>query len=241
MSTIPAKQISKVIAAPVRCNNFAALGADDTATTALTTALSTAGDLSASVPLQVSINTAGVGVIVTQPNNRVEIWDSTSKDKITNSAGDEVYGRISESAGVYTLFYHTLPNTGVEAAHSFPASRNIDFEFNYRFDFRRFPGDGIIGVSTRNVAQDAALWSGNLQIEQLTVTATNAIAALSRVPTAAETVVLHINGVTYDAIGGASADFAVNLTTRAITWSVANAGFNVETDDRVIAQYITRE
>lgn len=241
MATTPAKQIIKILAANIRISNFTANGVDDVVTAVVTTALGTAGDGGRSVPLQVSANTASMGVIVAAPQNRVEIYDATTKDKISSSGGDEVYGRLVEASGVYTLSYFTLPDSGTEAAYTFSTNRAIDFEFSYRFDFDRFPSDAVVGVSTRNVSQDPASTAGALFVEQLAVTGPNAIASLTRTPTSAGVVMLIVNGVSYDTFGGAAADFSVNVSTRAITWSAANAGFSVETTDRVIAQYSTRD
>lgn len=241
MSTIPAKQIIKLLSAFVRANNFSASGSSTIVTTPITTALSNVGDGGVSVPLQVA--TAGtIGVITAAPANRAEIYNATSKDKI--SAGDEeVYGRITESGGVYTLSYFTLSNAGIEAAYSFPSATPIDFEFSYRFDFARLPADAITSIQARNISNDPALGGAGQTVrrERLTVTGTNTIANLTQTPIDAASVSLIVNGISYDTFGGAAAAFSINLATRAITWNPAapHAQFNIETDDRVIAQYST--
>ncbi len=241
MSTIPAKHIIKNLAAPVRVNGLNVSGASSTITSSLTTALGTAGEGGLSVPLQVSASGSVVGVIVAAPGNRVEVYDATTKDKIASAAGDEVYGRLTEAAGVYTLNYFTLPDSGTEVGYTFSSSRLIDFEFNYRFDFRRFPSDGFINIQTRNVSQDVALFTGNLFAELITVTALNTLTNLSKTPAFSTTLFLFVNGIAYDTFGGENAAFSVNLGTRALTWNAVGAGFSLETTDRVIAQYATRE
>lgn len=239
MSTVPAKQIIKILAAPIRVNNFSANGSSNTVTSAITTALTTAGAGGVSVPLQVSAS-EGLGVIASGANNKVEIYSSTSKDKI-GSVGEEVYGRLTEAGGVYTLSYYTLSNAGIETAYSFSSATNIDFEFNYRFDFARFPTDGAISITARNISNDPGSTGGMLQREQLTPTAQNTLPNLTKTPISASGVSLIINGIEYDSFGGGAAPFSVNISTKAVSWSAANAGFSIETTDRVIAQYTTLE
>lgn len=240
MSTVPAKQIIKIQSAFVRVGGFTANGSSNTATTAITTALSTAGAASTSVPLQPSVS-EGLGVITTGSNNRVELYDATTKDKIQAANGEEVYGRLTEASGVYTLSYYTLPNTGVETAYTFSGATSIDFEFPYRFDFARFPTDGAIAIRARNISDDPSSSTGQAYAEQLTVTATNTLSVLTKTPVATSTFQLRVNGVDYDTLGSSAARVSVNLTTKAVSWSAANAGFNLETTDRVIARYFTFE
>jgi hypothetical protein len=240
MSTIPAKQIVKILSAPVRVAAFSANGGSSTVTTAITTALSTAGNAGVSAPVQVS-SSNGLGIITTAPSNRVEIYDATTKDKIASTAGDEVFARLTEVSGVYTLTYYTLPTAGTETAYSFGTSTPIDFEFGYRFDFDRFPVDGIIATSTRNVSQDPAVSGGRIFRERLSPSAQNTIPAVSKTPVDTATFALFVNGVHYDTFGSGAAVVGINTTTKAVSWSAANAGFNVETNDRVVAQYLTYE
>ena len=241
MTLFSPKQIKKTLAALIRISAFSASGTSTVVTTPLTSALATAGDGSVSVPLQVSASN-GLGVATTGTSNRIEIYDATSKQKIA-SAGNEVYGRLTEATGIYTLSYYTLPLSGVETAYTFAASTPIDFEFVYRFDFSRFPVDGIVGITTRNVSQDAAGAGGGLVqtvfSEQLTVTAINTTSNLTKNPVNATTLWLEVNGQVIDSFGGGSAQFTV--ATKIVTWSAVNAGFPLETTDRVIARYATTE
>ncbi len=234
---IQAKQIDKNLAASIQISGFSAAGVDDVVTSVITTALSTAGDGGASVPLQASTSVSTIGVVTTTPNNRVEVWANATKDKITDSNGEEVYGRITESGGVYTLTYYSLnPSTGAETSYSFSSTTSIDFEFTYRFDFNRYPTDAAIAVSARNVSQDPSS-SGRTQTERLTVSGTNTISNLTKTPSATSSVILYVNGVAYDTFS--TAPFSVS--GKAITWSASNAGFSIETTDRVIARYLTNE
>jgi hypothetical protein len=236
---IHAKQINKILSAPIRVSAFSATGGSSVVTSAITTALSTAGNGGVSVPLQVSSAIDVMGLITSSPHNRVEIYSATPDDKIKDSNGDEVFARLTEAAGVYTLTYYTLPDSGTETAYTFSGSTSVDFEVNYRFDFDRFPADGAIAISTRNVSQDPASNGGGLYSEKLTVTAQNTIAALAKTPTNTGNVELIINEVSYNTFGGGSAHFSV--TGKTISWSASNSGFNVETTDSVIARYTTNE
>lgn len=236
---IQSKQINKTLAAAVRVSGFSANGGSNTVTTAITSALSTAGDGGLSVPVQVA--STDIGVITSGTNNRIEIWDATSKDKFVASNGEEVYGRLTESSGVYTLTYYTLPNTGTETAYSFGSSTSIDFEFGYRFDFYRYPTDAAIATVARNINQDPSQSAGRPYAEKLTITAQNTLPNLSKTPVSSSTVELMVWGVSYDALGGGTAYFTVNTTTKALTWSATNAGFNIDTTDYVVARYFTFE
>lgn len=238
MGLIKSKQIEKVQAAPLRVSalTVASSATSTTVTTAITSVLSTAGDGGVSVPLQAS-SSGGLGVITTGANNRCEIYDATSKDKILAANGEEVYGRLTESAGVYTLTYFTLPNTGTETSYTFPSGTSIDFEFGYRFDFARLPVDALISMSTRNISDDpsgtgtgAAMFA-----EQVTVTATNTLAALTKTPTSASVLELLVNGASQDSF----VDFS--LSGKTITWNAGAAGFALATTDRVVARYPSLE
>lgn len=240
MSTTPAKHVIKFLAASIRASNFTANGASATVTTAITTALSTAGDAASSVPLQAAATT-GLGVLTTAPNNRCEVYNATSKDKFLDNKGEEVYARLTEALGAYTLSFYTLPNNGTETAYTFSASTAIDFEFAYRFDFGRLPSDAIVGVSTRNVSQDPSLNAGTAFLERLLPSAQNTLPSLTKTPTSATTLKLIVNGLVYDSLGGLGAFYTANISTKAITWSAANAGFSIDTTDRVIAEYLTLE
>jgi hypothetical protein len=240
MSLLAAKQIRKTLAAPIRLSGVSVTGDSATITSQVTTALSSAGDGGVSVPLQVSVSN-GLGVVATAPSNRCEIYDATSKGKIVSATNEEVYGRVTEAGGVYTLSFFTL-ESGTETDYSFPSAADIDVEFNYRFDFARLPTDALIAIGTRNISQDPATAIGQKTFrEQLTVTATNAVSDLTKTPVNATAIELIVNGQEVDSFGGSNAAFTVNLSTKAVSWSATNAGFNLDTTDRVIAVYSTIE
>ena len=236
MTRIPAKQIIKVMAASIRVVGLAVATttASTNVTTPITTALTTASD-GAAVPLVVSANVTTPGVITTGASARVEIYGSTSKDKILATNGEEVYARLSEASGVYTLSYFTLPNSGTETPYTFPAAANIDFEFAYRFELYQLPADAIIGMSSRNISDDAGAASGTLFGEPIAVTATNTLAALTKTPVSQSTVQLLVNSTQQEP------GFDFTISGKAITWVPASAKFDLATTDRVYALYNTLE
>jgi len=229
---IKSKQIEKLVSSWIRVSGFTASGTSGVVTTVITTALSTAGDGGVSVPLQ-DASLTQVGVVVSG-NNRVEIYDSTTKQKIKDTNGNEVYGRITSASNVYTLTYYVLVN-GTETSYSFE-STSIDFEFVYRFDFERLPQDFAVAVSTRNVAQDPTNARGVPIIESITVTGTNTINNLTKRPLYG--VALIINQ-TYVSSAESPAFFTVS--GKAITWSASNAGYSLATTDKVVAVYESNE
>lgn len=233
---LPAKQIEKILSGFIRVSAFTANGTSDTVTTPITSALSTAGDGGVSVPLQVSSSVAVVGVVTATGKNLVALYDATTKSKIDDGDGNEVYARLTESGGAYTLTYYSLV-AGTETSYSFASDTSIDFEFIYRFDFGRTPADFAVATAQRNVSDDPA--SGGAltaqMIEPIACTATNTLDDLSETPTAATSVILFVNGVAINAFGGGSAAFSISGV--AITWSASNAGFALATTDKVLAVY----
>jgi hypothetical protein len=225
---INSKQILKVLAGVVRLGGVSATGGSTNITTALGTALSTAGAGGVSVPVQPSVS-LGLGLITTGSTNRVEINDGT-----LFVSGNEVYGRLTETGGVYTVTYFTLV-AGVETAHSFGSATTVNLDIPYRFDFARYPTDSPIATAYRIVGGTASA-PARIQTEPLTVTATNTLSELAFTPDVTANVTLFVNGVAYHSLG--TADFTVSVKT--ITWNQTNAGFALGVGEfRVIASYTT--
>lgn len=235
---LAASQINRLFDGFVRILNFSASGASGTITTPLTTALSTAGDGGVSVPVQVATSSIGVVTGVTIP-----IFDNLLKRPFRDGDGDEVYGKITESSGAYTISYFSLNTSGVETSYTFASSTAIDFLFVYRFDFYRVPANfataypiGDINLPSTGGGGSSANWF----TEKLPVTALNTITALTKTPTSATNVFLLVNGKVENAFGGASAAFSVS--GKNITWSAVNAGYSIlDSSWDVIAYYQTNE
>jgi hypothetical protein len=68
------------------------------------------------------------GVIVDAPSNKVAIFDSLTGQQFEDSQGQKVFGRITHSAGVWTLTFYTN-EAGVETSYNFTVSSNLQVFF----------------------------------------------------------------------------------------------------------------
>lgn len=128
------KQIANNKVAKMVITGFVANGASDIVTPELVTAAAADG-----VTVIPSAGTeASLGFIVTPPNNKVNIIDNTSKNLIGDINSNEIFGRLTEAAGVYTLSYFSVQN-GIETSVSL--NLTIDFLPSYNFAFKDFPFD----------------------------------------------------------------------------------------------------
>ncbi len=232
MSLLLAKQIGKLLTATVGIAGFAtAGGTSDTITTALTTALATAGNGGVSVPLQVGSATQE-GVDTAAGFNLAKVFLSASGKTLTDGNGNDVYGKVSVAGAVWSIAYFSAPG-GVEAAFAMPAAASIAFDVPYIFSFADLPLRALTAVAERHVGPDLAAYGFRSQGDALTVTAANTLSALSQ--TAAGTFfLLVVNGLAYTALGS-NPPFSVAGT--AVTWSAANAGFALMPGDDVKAVY----
>jgi len=241
MSVQP-KQIAKNLSSWVRVSNFSVSGDDADVTTPVTTALSTAGEGGVSVPLQPLGGSNLIGVHETTGQlNRCNVYDHDTLMPIADVEGNEVYGRMTEAGGVYTLSFYVLDG-GTETVYSFASANDIDFEFAYRFDFARLPANALIAINGRNVGDDPAATGGTQFQESITITSNGQTAfTLSKSPTASFVVTVYLNGVAYQPVGGAPPISVGGAGNKTVTWSNANAGFATETTDTFIASYPTFE
>ena len=231
---IQRKQLNFNLFAPLGVSGFSASGVDDVVTAVITTALSTAGRGGVSVPLQVS-SSDSVGVI-TAGDNRTEIIASATKQRLSDANGNEVYGKLTETGGIYTLSYYSLIN-GVETAYTMP-STSVDFFFNYCFDANRLPPNFAVALPTRIVNQDPTKGqSASQQIERLTVTALNTVSNLTKTPVSGS-LQLIVFGIVHSL---ADSPTPFSVSGKSITWNAVNAGYDLETSDNVIAEYFTAE
>jgi hypothetical protein len=233
------KQVSDLhLSAAVQIAGVSVSGGSANISAAIGTALSTAGDGGTSVPTQTLGGSNKVGVIVATPHNRCEIADNATGEKFASETGAEVFGRLTAAGATYTLNLYTNEN-GVETAYSFAAATTIKIEFNYRFHISKLPADALIATRSRNIADDPAV-SGDGQkfTESLTVTALNVVSDLAKTPTDPDDVTLTINDLVYKPVGTAP---AFSIVGKSIIWGSANAGFDLEIDDEVFADYCTKE
>lgn len=88
------------------------------------------------------------GIVTTGLNNKVQIRDTATGQPIEQTpGGSDVYGRLTESTGVYTLTYF-YDNAGTETAYSFSADTGIDILFPESAPLDSIPFNAIVnGVS----------------------------------------------------------------------------------------------
>jgi len=226
---LQAKQINKFTFAKIGSSGFSGAGVDDVVTAAITAAASVDN-----VPVQVGSSTA-LGFITTGANNKALVLNSTNKSAIEDGAGNEVYARLTEAAGVYTLSYYSLV-AGIETAYSLPAT-TIDFYVNYSYSFDKLPVDSLVRINTVVVGEDPSNTSGRaIRNEKVNVTSLNTLANLAFLPIA-NSVALYVNGKAESE--GASEGFT--RVGKVLTWSATNGKYNLETTDTVIAHYNTLE
>lgn len=136
------KQINNNKVGQMIVSNFVASGSSDDITAALATAASNDNvDVIAS-----NGDGDSLGFLVTNPLNKVKLIDAVTKTLIGDDSLDEIYGRITESAGIYTISYYSLVG-GVEAPAS--VNRNIDLFPEYNFAFKDFPYDSNLRIFDR--------------------------------------------------------------------------------------------
>lgn len=89
-----------------------------------------------------------LGVPTTAPYNKVELRTDPNGDVIEEPGGKKVYGRITESAGTWTLTYFYEDSGGIETAYSLP-SQDIRLYWREVFNASTRPtfgtSDGFIG------------------------------------------------------------------------------------------------
>lgn len=152
---IQSKQIDRFIAARVRLNAVNVSGGSYDVTTLLNALLTTASDEGTAVPNTPSPNRETEGVISTAPLNVCLLYDAVTHFPIAAPDGDEVYGRITHLAGVYTITFYEIYNvTGLETPYSFAAPINIDIEIPYRFSFHNLPNDFFISTKSVSTGDD---------------------------------------------------------------------------------------
>ena len=90
---------------------------------------------------------AAAGVPTSPPYNRVELRSSATETYIEDAGGQRVYGRITESVGVWTLTFFTN-EAGVETAHTL-SSQNIAVAYREVFTLQTVPtfmsDTGVLG------------------------------------------------------------------------------------------------
>lgn len=108
---------------------------------------------------------SSLGVPTTAPYNLVELRTEPAGDKIEEPGGKKVYGRVTESAGTWTLTYYYRDTLGVETAYSLP-SQDIRLFWKQVFDADTRPtfDDGFIDSfdSTADIVDATATVPGRV-------------------------------------------------------------------------------
>ena len=202
----------------------------------LTTAAATGGNDGVAVTdvPSTAFDVAGWGV--TAPENYVLISDDTSRAALSDSSGREIFSRITEDTGVYTLSHYVLI-AGVETPYAFTSAQSIKFIPPYNFELDDYPFDADARVLNARLLEDA---SGGIvpdfaEAESNTVTGDDTFSALANTPLSGAKVTLIINSETY------MEDVHFTRSGTALTWTFTkgspNFGFTVKTTDDVHAYY----
>jgi hypothetical protein len=231
MTLIQAKQVKKLLDAPLSIAAFTTTAAvSDDVTIAVQAVLTATGVTEA-------VATATVAGVLTSGNNRVEIWNATTKEKINDAQGNEVYGRVTGAIGAWALEYYSLV-AGVETAFTMPVV-GIDFDFNYKFEFKDLPAESLTKTK-QMVYDDLSSAKGQLFAEKLTIAVQNTVPNVTKQPSATESFELIINGKVETTVGLTPAVTA-STANKTVSFSAANAGYNLDTTDHVVAVYLTKE
>jgi len=233
MAKVQSKQIEKRLASLIGVNGFtypAAATAD--VTTAITTAATTAGDGATAVPVQIA--TATAGGFVTTGSNRVPVVANATKGPIAfddSGVDREVFGKLTEAGGVYSVTLHYIDGAGAEQAYTPAAPVSIDMLVPYRFEFDQLPTDAITKIKAR-VADDIQGGGQTLKVEHVAITGANTLAALSQAHDGIGPFQLFINGQMVRTVG---TNPGATIAGTAITFNAANAGYAIATTDEAIA------
>lgn len=242
----PRKQLGGNKAEHLGAINFAFPAAPTaTVTTAISTVLATAGENDLGVAVQladvVSSTVLDPGLVVSGAGskNLCHVWTNGTGLKLKDAFDNEVYGRLTDAAGVRTLSLYSYIS-GVETAFTPAAPVNIDFFFPYRIPWALFPTDVALGRPASTVQDDpsATITRQENVRERLLIVAPNTIPNLTETPDVVSNVFLIINKQTYDTFGGVGVA-AFSVAGNVVTWNPTNteAGFNLNPGDWVIADY----
>lgn len=84
---------------------------------------------------------AAAGVITSNPYNDVQFRIQSSGDQIEDGSGNEVYGRLTYSSGVWTITNYVFTG-GVETAYTIPGSYDVNVYFKEAFTLNTLPTIG---------------------------------------------------------------------------------------------------
>lgn len=234
-------QVEGYLTGFIGLNSVSANGGSTNITTPLTTALNTAGKNGVGMPLKrdgqvVAGQFTETGVVVAAGLNRVPLSATGAGEAIADGT-NVVYGRVTETSGVYTVTYFKSVN-GVETAHSFGSATNVNLFLPYTFDIGRLPKTALSILPMSSAGQDPNTGGGGAAFtpttELLTIATANTLPNLSFPPVSGLPVALMVRGKHENNLG-ASPAFSVSGQT--LTWSAVNAGYSIAPGWEVVAVY----
>ncbi len=159
------KQINNNKIGQMFVSGFVAAGESDIATSVLVTAA--INDKVTVIPSTGTENS--LGFLVTNPLNKVKIVNNTTKSLIGDINSNEVFSRLTEAAGVYTLSYFSIQN-GTET--SVTLNQTIIFFPEYNYEFKDFPFDSPLRlldniINVVAVAPSASIITDDITINQI--------------------------------------------------------------------------
>lgn len=180
-----------------------------------------------------------VGVIASTPNNKVYLRVAGSGHQITDDVhGASIFARLTETSGAWTLSYFSLVN-GTEVPFDFTGHPLVGSNINFRWcevvQAANYKPTSIVYAGEGIDEYDASSASAHLHINDVITITTNGQTALtlSQTPKDGNDVVLVINTATYNQ----PESFTVSGTTVTWTATAANNGFDLETTDKIVANY----
>jgi hypothetical protein len=164
----------------------------------------------------------------TSDENRVEIWVAGTEEKLVSETGEEVYGRLVDTAGTVELF--TLEGS-TETAYTLTAEVDLDLALPYVFSFETLPLTALTGVL--KISQDPS--GSNYVVAQIALdnAPAQSFGALD-IRAAGEDMQVNVNGQVHELINGA---FTVDAVGTVVTWVPSVAGFAVDIADTVTIRY----
>jgi len=228
---VQAKQISKVLAGWVALTNQTVSNANSLAiTSALTTALATAGNNSTSVPLNAngSYNTEGV---IVGSSAIVPIYSYPAGQAI-EQGGFEIYGVLTYSSSVYTVSFYYNNATGTQTAATL--NQAINLLVPYAYTFNDFPFSAILAATNADPGGMGGAGTALYVDTGISVTGTNTISNLTKLPANGSNVILFVNGQALaSGVGFTVSGQAVTLSST----NISNNGYSITTTDNIFAVY----
>lgn len=179
------------------------------------------------------IGVDGTGVPTSSPHNYVSLRSYETGKDITAKDGTQIYGRLTEAAGVWTIGFYKSDGAGGEAEHTFSDESEVTKGVTIRFGEVKQVKDinplnivmGLDQVDESDVDPNAH----RPFTEQVNVVDNQTAISLGYEPKFPGSVDLMINGVSYPA--------AITVSTTNLTFDPSVAGFALESDDEVYVSY----